>query len=180
MVNFGQSTIKECNFNNVNILCYEKYTCDLIYFNKKIITGNEAENEFKICSKKEIEDKKKDTSLKYLIGSTIFVLIIALLTFILIEKEKFKKFKKNEFRGSIYIKLNEHHNNNNNNNNVITEINNNDNVNTLINDNNNANTEIINNNIEIVKSKDFIYVAEIKNNNYNKKMDKSHDNNFYL
>jgi len=170
MVNFGQSTIKECNFNNVSILCYENYTCDFLHYNNKNITNSEAEKEFKTCSKQRIEDEKKYTSLKYLIGSIVVVLILALVTFILIEKKKFKKLQKNEFRsGSIYIRLNKGSNNDdiNNNNNTSTENNNNNN-------NNNTSTEINNENIEILKNKKFIYVADSNNHNYDKKLDKIH------
>jgi len=55
MIKFGNSTIKECNFENINVECYEPHTCEQIKFNYKIFNDSEAENEFKFCSEKEIK-----------------------------------------------------------------------------------------------------------------------------
>jgi len=55
MINFGNSTIEECNFGNINISCYQPNTCDLINFKNKLFKDSEAEEEFKLCSEKEIK-----------------------------------------------------------------------------------------------------------------------------
>jgi len=177
MIKFGNSTIKECNFNNINISCYEKHTCESISYNNKIITDNEAEKEFKICSQKEVNEilnkinnnkSSSFTILRYIIVGVVVILISVLIIFIFIEKNKSKKQKFDEFRsGSIYIKLNNRNNNKNNNINDNNEINNSNNTNIEINNSSNANIEVNKRNIvniDIEKNKNFIFVIDNKNN----------------
>jgi len=157
--------IDYCNFNNINILCYEQHTCEFITYNNRSFTDAEAGNQFKICSKKEINEildptkNKKDFLFTIIGGIAIILSITILIIFILIEKNKFQKDKyDDEFRsGNIYIKLNNSNNNNNNNSS----------------NNNNSNTEInysTGNNIKENSSN------ENTNNNYSNDQNNSSDN----
>jgi len=77
MIKFGNTTLDYCNFNNINILCYEPTTCELIKYNNKYITDDESKNEFKICNKEEIDkslnqNEDKSTS-SFIINASIIV-----------------------------------------------------------------------------------------------------------
>jgi len=56
IINFGNSTLEECGFNNVNILCYEPRTCESINFNNDEISDAEAGKEFKKCTSEDINE----------------------------------------------------------------------------------------------------------------------------
>jgi len=56
IIRFGDSTIGECEFNTMNVLCYEPYTCDRIHFNNRDFTDVNAEKYFKICTRDEINE----------------------------------------------------------------------------------------------------------------------------
>jgi len=153
IINFGNSAVPDCNLNNINILCYERHTCDKFTFNDKNVTDAEADKELKICTQKDIDDfyseniDEKGSSLTIIgiiIGSIVVILITALVAFIIIKKRKSKGSNgsdiscKDEFRsGSIKVVLNGKQIDSNN---VITGINNNNNS-SINNDNNNVNSE---------------------------------------
>jgi len=148
---FGNSTVENCFINNVNILCYENYTCDYIYFNEIFFSNEEAGKYLKLCTKKEIDEffnqkkngekfinqdnNKKDinsnSSFIFLNGIFLGCIIGILLNFVLIKKIISKRHNRSdlnsndEFRnGNFRVILN-----NNDDNDANGEINNNNNIN---------------------------------------------------
>lgn len=90
MKRFGKSTLKFCNLNNVNIICYEPHTCESIRFFGRDFTDVDAEKYLKICP-----TNPKNGSF-IIVGSIIIIcivviFIIGLVTFRLIKKSKFEK-----------------------------------------------------------------------------------------
>lgn len=147
MMNFGNSTIENCHFDGINILCYEYHTCKNIYYKNVFIDDNEAEKEFKICSTEEIREflnskKNKNSSLIIIGNITLGVVIGIPVIFVTM------KIKKSGFK--IHNKLDYNSNDEFQNENIRNTINNNK--------SNDTNVEINNNN-------------DNKNNNNNKSLD---------
>jgi len=116
-------TIIECNFNNIDLLCYEPNSCKSIYFNNKDYTDAKAINEFKRCNTKESKNQNL-LSIYIIVGESIFIIIGTFIIFMLNKKRKSEKKNKyiidlllnnnNEERN---VNIGNNHNNNNNNNN---------------------------------------------------------------
>ena len=148
MIRFGNSTIDNCNFNNINILCYEPQTCKSINFNNKEFSDAKAQKYFKICTKEEEEELNenigqkeisndlnqeenqnnvnlKDNKLKYILiivlGCVVVIAIGILVTFMFIKKPKNKK----QFKLSALFNFNLNNgiNNNTQNKNVMVNLN---------------------------------------------------------
>jgi len=155
MIKFGNSIIDDCNFNNINILCYEPHTCKSITYNNTKFSDDEAQNIFKICTKEEINEilnqnnEKSNSIFIIIIGSVVIVFIGVIATFIFIKKNKYIKHKRlvssfnKEIKGNDATtpndksnKTDDEINNNNNNNKTDNEINNNNNNNNNNNQNN--------------------------------------------
>ena len=149
MINFGKSSIENCYFYNINILCYEPNTCKSIYLRDKVLSDTEAKNEFNICPKKADENIDDKNSYSFIIDVIILLCIVAILIGILykymsIKKSKTKKYNKMNLEDVKYISSSDDigiTNNNNNNENSENNINENN-----INENN-SNENIINENI---------------------------------
>jgi len=144
IIKFGDSSISNCNFTDVNIECYEPNTCRSIFYNNnKYNNDAEFQKVYRKCTEKEINDilsglkinRKTDNSnyLLIILGCIIVIFIGVLVTFMLIRKKKSKKRyeidSKNVFRtGSIRVVLNIN-NRNSSSNNTNVEIDNNNNNN---------------------------------------------------
>jgi len=93
MIKTSDSTIKECNFEDINILCYEPHTCELIRYNNKNFSDADAEKILKICP--------RNTSFVLIggliLGGIVLILIGILVTFILIKKGQSRKTNKSDF-----------------------------------------------------------------------------------
>jgi len=165
MLRFGDSTIQNCSFNSVNILCYEPHTCNKMQYNNKSLFDDEAQKYLKVCTD---EDRKEvlnqiDTNTNnnqnqsngksktpYIIGGIILGVAIiitgVIVTLMLVRKSKFNRHNipditnKDEFRNeSIRVTLNDNNvnvgNNNNNNNNNNNSNDNSNNIQNKINQN---------------------------------------------
>jgi len=216
MIRFGDSAIYDCDFNTINILCYEPFTCERIHFNGRDFMDVNAEQYFKSCTRDEINELRgqnvsstntttntnnnsdqnvtganttttannKGSSSSFLIvggiilGCIVGIFIGILVTFMIIKKNKSKKYSKSdinaddEFRNeSVKVKLNEKLNDDDdddgNNNNMKDNNNNNNNENkkgenTVVN-NSSRNNKGFNNNIQNNLNKNII----INSNGYN-------------
>jgi len=124
MINFGNSIINKCYFNNINILCYEPHTCKSIYFNNTEISDAEVQNYFKICTQDEINeilnqnDEKSNLTFPIIIGSVVIVFIGVFAIFMFIKKIRYRKHVK------LVSSFNNGINNNNNDNKIDYGINN--------------------------------------------------------
>ena len=131
IINFNNSTIKYCDFTNVNILCYEPHTCQLITLRTlDVIRDENAHKEFKICSREDIdtiisqkeskkslilednknilEDNKIDVIQKEKKSNSLFVIILGCIIVacigILVSLMLIKK-NKNKKSNKSYVKL---------------------------------------------------------------------------
>jgi len=153
IINFGNSTINSCNFSNINVVCYQKHTCESIDYDKKVFSDADAEKYLKICTKEEIDNFKrnrnnikKSSSSFIIVGSIIlgciFVILIGnFVYFVLINKNKSKNNsdlsinEESQYRAIL----------NANSNDIVHELNTNNNSN----NNNNNNNNNLNQNISI-------------------------------
>jgi len=188
MIKFGDSTIQNCNFIDVNIECYEPHACKSIFYENNKYTDSEFQKEYKLCTKEEINEilrglninRKSNISnfLLIILGFLIIIFIGVLITFMLIKKKIFSKKNKildsdpnAVFRnGSIRVLLNI---NNKNNVEMNRNSNNNSNVEISSSSNNNTNVEIgsssnYNTNVEIGSSSNSkIFLASLYSNDNN-------------
>jgi len=165
IINFGNSTIQNCYFNSVNILCYEPNTCEKMQYNNKSLFDAEAQKYLKICTdedKKEVlnqmdnsnnqNQNNEKSKTPYIVGGIILGVVVILIgiivTFMLVRKNKSKRHNisditnKDEFRNeSIRVVLNDCKSNSDNANVVINNNNNNNNNNTNNNNDNSNNTQ---------------------------------------
>jgi len=140
MIKFGNITFEECDFNNINSLCYEPGICKIIHFNSTDLSDDEAIKKFKRCS----ENSNETPSIikgGIILGCIVIVFIGIFASFMLINKrisEKNKKYlvdlllnnnKKEVNVGINNNNINNVHNNNNNNNNNYNDDDDDDNVN---------------------------------------------------
>ncbi|KAL6592531.1 hypothetical protein U3516DRAFT_788891 [Neocallimastix sp. 'constans'] len=136
--NFGNSTIENCYFHNINISCYEPNTCKMIHLNGISLSDAEVKNELKICTREEnlIQDSKSNSL--YIMSGIFFILIGIIILLVLIKKNRSKKRIKLKLNDVIYIPDNDDEFN------INKEINNINNHNTDSN-NNSHNNDILNN-----------------------------------
>jgi len=134
MINFSNSPIKDCIFNNTTISCYEPHTCSSIQYNDKTLSDLEAENIFNKCIGEE-QNNKASNPVKNLITSFIIIGGIIIVGCYVFTNVMYKKHYKsnfnsnNKFRnGSLKITLN---NNNISNNNIISDNSQNNNTRSL-------------------------------------------------
>jgi len=95
LINFDNSIIEYCGFDSDSILCYESGTCKSIVFDDNVEYVDEAETEFKRCTKEDIEEvlnnKKSNSLLIVIIICVIVDLIGFIITFIIVKKKRSKK-----------------------------------------------------------------------------------------
>jgi len=136
IINFGSTTLIDCNLNNINVICYQPHTCNKITFNNIEFKDAEAEKELRLCTQEDINnfyrgieenDNQKRSPfmiIGIILGCIVVILIGILVAFLLIKKRKSKredngsdKSSKDEFRtGSIKVTLNQNQNHDNSNN----------------------------------------------------------------
>jgi len=183
IINFANSTVKNCDFNNINIVCYESQTCESIQFKNKIFTDAEAKNELKSCTLEEInkfflrqanggKNIKKIWFYIIIICSILWIgCLSGVLLIVLFRKEITNLFKRprelnfspanEEFRnGSIKVVFSR---------NTSSSSNNNDGANNV-----NTNINTSNNDISNVDSNNNVVNAEINSNNYDANVDVNH------
>jgi len=147
MKRFGNSTIKICVFNNINLLYLEPHTCEAIYFNNTYYTDAEAEKKFNTCNviNEPINHNKHNKFIPFIIPACIIIIFMVYLLLCQLKKINQKKnnqinfISKNEYgyKGiTIVYNINQNSNDSNNNN---SGNNNNNNDNIDINENNNSN-----------------------------------------
>jgi len=93
---FGNSSIDNCKFNNINVKCYEPDTCKSIEYNNKVIPDAKAISEFQICNSGIDVKNKNETQSKssfVVIGLIILVGTVAVLTGVLITVKIVKRNK---------------------------------------------------------------------------------------
>jgi len=118
IINFGNLPIKECDFSNINVLCYEPNTCEIVNLDNEILKDTDAQSRFRMCTKEEIENiqfqeqsnrgqdsydgyennlnfsNEKSSSLNsgiIIIGSAVVILIGILVAFMFIKKKGSKR-----------------------------------------------------------------------------------------
>jgi len=178
IINFGDSTIKECKFNNINVICYQHKTCETILFNDRNFTDAEADKEFKICSQKEVNEILNELGIEkgsspmvtvgIIIGCIVFILIGALVAFILIKRKRSKNMNKSDEgkpNEAVKIIVDEKQNNNINNN-ISTS-----NVQITNNNDNNNDDDKFKNKIDVDDNNKYIKIDDDKN-----KIDIDYDN----
>jgi len=193
MVKFGNSAIGDCNFNNVNILCYEPNTCKKIRFNNKDFSDTAANNQFRICTREEIDEIKSKIDINdkhnekfpyIIIGGIILgcILIGILVAFLFIRKRHNKSdLNSNDISENEKIKivLNEKLNNNSNDNNSVinnNNINNNSNNNSSNDNNNNSNNNNSNNSNNSSSNNNNCTTSTNNNNNSNNNLNQNNLN----
>jgi len=118
MIKFGNSTIEDCYFKNIQTLCYEQNTCNSIHLSDRILSDSEAKNEYKICSERKNDENEDGKTNYFIINGIILVCIITILIgiiskFIFILKKKYIKNLENvQYISSGNDNDNEHENNN--------------------------------------------------------------------
>jgi len=174
MIKFSDFKIQNCNFNNVNIECYEPDTCKSVIYKNNEYTDEKFQKEYKICTEEEIEEilssinitreSYKLSFLLIILGSVIILFIGFLITFMLIKKKISNKRNEEDLDSSkvfrsgsirVLLKINNRSNSN--------DINNNNNINDSINDNISNN----NNNEKHLNLNSRNSVESINNNNQN-------------
>jgi len=106
ILNFDNSPIEYCIFNNVNISCYEPHTCKSIIFKDTDFPDKEAENYVKQCTNEEIDtilspmgnklsynNNKLNSLLCIIVGSIISFIMGILVTLMFVKKYKSSKSK---------------------------------------------------------------------------------------
>jgi len=96
IIRFGNSTVEDCYFDNVNILCYQPYACKNIHINDETVTDIESEKVFNICTQEEIDEilnQKGKTNYKSLgkIIGIVAAVIVVIFIINLIRKKNSKK-----------------------------------------------------------------------------------------
>jgi len=104
IINFNNSTIQYCGFDDVNILCYEPHTCTSIDYYDRDIYDYEIDKEFKKCTSEDIkevlsqkfiknqEDNKKSNSLLIVIIVCVIINFIGfIISIILVKKSRSKR-----------------------------------------------------------------------------------------
>lgn len=112
IIKFGNSTLEYCDFNNINILCYEPHTCETIYFNNTVFEDADVQKEFKMCTKEEINkiisnnknkkslnqnDNKLVSPLIIIIGCVAILFFGIIITTMFVKKTKIKKHNQSYF-----------------------------------------------------------------------------------
>ena len=112
IIKFSETPIEYCQFNNVNISCYEPQTCKLIYFNDKQFDDAEAHNVFKICTKENIDEvlsqniKEKELNITKIILIVLFsfILFLSLFFIVIYGKRNNNKICKNDDNNVSFLK----------------------------------------------------------------------------
>jgi len=98
MKRFGNSTIINCNFNNINLLCLEPHTCESINYNNTYYTEAEAEKKLNTCNviDEPINHNKHNKFIPYIIPTCTIVIITGIFATLLIIKKHESK-RNNQF-----------------------------------------------------------------------------------
>jgi len=158
IIKFGNSTIDDCFFKNIQILCYEPNTCNSIHLSDRDLSDSEAENEYEVCSKRKDDENEDGKSHYFIINGIVLVCIIAILIaiftkYMLKKKIKSKKYYIKNLENVQYISSRNDHDNehvgNNNGNNSEYISRNNDHDNEHVGNNNENNSEYSQHNLSV-------------------------------